>query len=161
MFQRLTLRSSASQQNIQEQIEQSAKRYVDIKTEMIESGRLKLSRKNAPPILNGFIPIFIGNIIENEHGTTLEGYFRFHLLAIGLFAGFIGASLLNMLRIYTQDPTVQVLISDPRILFELQFSGFCVLVAIFTWLGGKPFRQHMKSFLHENFNESKILDTQF
>ena len=158
MFQRITLRSSASKEKIQEQLLRSAKRYVDIKTEPIEPDRLKLSRKNAPPILNGFIPVFVGRIITNEHGTTLEGYFRFHLLAIGLFAGFIGTSLLNLLRIYTQDPTVHVLISDPRILFELQFSGFCVLVVIFSWLGGKPFRQYMKSFLHENFNESKILD---
>ena len=158
MFQRITLRSAASKEKIQEQLLRSAKRYVDIKTEPIEPDRLKLSRKNAPPILNGFVPVFVGRFITNEHGTTLEGYFRFHLLAIGLFAGFIGTSLLNLLRIYTQDLTVHVLISDPRILFELQFSGFCVLVVIFSWLGGKPFRQHMKSFLHENFNESKILD---
>jgi len=44
-------------------------------------------------------------------------------------------------------------------LFELQFSGFCLLVAVFAWMGGKPFREHMKVFLLENFNPQENKST--
>ncbi|MDC1312049.1 hypothetical protein N8Z26_06300 [Burkholderiales bacterium] len=144
---------------MEDSIRLSANRYVDIKTEIDNSGVLKLGRKNAPPVLSGFIPVFVGKLSSDESGTKLEGYFRFHILAIGLFLGFIGTSLLNLLRIYIQENSVTTLFSDPRILFELQFSGLCVLVLVFAWMGGKSFREHMKVYLLENFNPQENKST--
>ncbi|MBA4740958.1 MAG: hypothetical protein H2061_07710 [Burkholderiales bacterium] len=151
MFQRIMLRSNKTKEQMEDNIRLSANRYVDIKTEIDDSGALKLGRKNAPPVLSGFIPVFVGTISSNEQGVALKGYFRFHMVAIGLLLGFIGTSLLNLLRIFAES-TSSGMFSDPRILFELQFSGICVLVSIFAWMGGKPFREHMKMFLLENFN---------
>lgn len=152
MFQRLILRSQASIENIHQKVKNSAKRFVDIKTELIEPDKIKLSRKNAPPILSGFVPVFVGRVCRRGQETELTGYFRFNLLAIGLFAGFIGSSILSLISIYLQSKSLGALFSDSRALFELQFSGFCLLVAVFAWMGGKPFREHMKVFLLENFN---------
>ena len=151
MFQRITLRSNKTKQQAEDDIRLSAARYVDIKTEMNNSGTLKLGRKNAPPVLSGFIPVFVGTINSDRQGVVLNGYFRFHMLAIGLLVGFIGTSILNLVRMFAESTSAGML-SDPRILFELQFSGICVLVAIFAWMGGKPFRKHMTVFLAENFN---------
>ena len=151
MFERITLRSNKTKQQAEDDIRLSAARYVDIKTEMNNSGTLKLGRKNAPPVLSGFIPVFVGTINSDRQGVVLNGYFRFHMLAIGLLVGFIGTSILNLVRMFAESTSAGML-SDPRILFELQFSGICVLVAIFAWMGGKPFRKHMTVFLAENFN---------
>jgi hypothetical protein len=151
MFQRITLRSNKTKQQAEDDIRLSAARYVDIKTEMNNSGTLKLGRKNAPPVLSGFIPVFVGTINSDRQGVVLNGYFRFHMLAIGLLVGFIGTSILNLVRMFAESTSAGML-SDPRILFELQFSGICGLVAIFAWMGGKPFRKHMTVFLAENFN---------
>jgi hypothetical protein len=101
-------------------------------------------------VLSGFIPVFVGTINSDQQGVILNGYFRFHMLAIGLLIGFIGTSLLNLLRVLS-DGSPGGILADPRILFELQFSGICVLVAVFAWMGGKPFRKHMTVFLAENF----------
>jgi hypothetical protein len=151
MFQRITLRSTKTREQVENDIRLSASRYVDIKTEVDNSGTLKLARKNAPPVLSGFIPVFVGTINSDQQGVVLNGYFRFHMLAIGLLVGFIGTSILNLVRMFAESTSAGML-SDPRILFELQFSGICVLVAIFAWMGGKPFRKHMTVFLAENFN---------
>ena len=151
MFQRITLRSTKTREQVENDIRLSASRYVDIKTEVDNSGTLKLARKNAPPVLSGFIPVFVGTINSDQQGVVLNGYFRFHMLAIGLLVGFIGTSILNLIRMFAESTSAGML-SDPRILFELQFSGICVLVAIFAWMGGKPFRKHMTVFLAENFN---------
>ena len=151
MFQRITLRSTKTREQVENDIRLSASRYVDIKTEVDNSGTLKLARKNAPTVLSGFIPVFVGTINSDQQGVVLNGYFRFHMLAIGLLVGFIGTSILNLVRMFAESTSAGML-SDPRILFELQFSGICVLVAIFAWMGGKPFRKHMTVFLAENFN---------
>ena len=158
MFQRITLRSNKTKQQAEDDIRLSAARYVDIKTEINNSGRLKLGRKNAPPVLSGFIPVFVGTINSDQQGVILNGYFRFHMLAIGLLVGFIGTSILNLVRIFAESTSAGML-SDPRILFELQFSGICVLVAIFAWMGGKPFREHMRTFLFENFTSQEKKST--
>jgi hypothetical protein len=150
MFQRITLRSNKTKQQAEDAIRLAAARYVDIKIEINNSGTLKLGRKNAPPVLSGFIPVFVGTINSDQQGVILNGYFRFHMLAIGLLIGFIGTSLLNLLRVLS-DGSPGGILADPRILFELQFSGICVLVAVFAWMGGKPFRKHMTVFLAENF----------
>lgn len=158
MFQRITLRSNKTKQQAEDDIRLSAARYVDIKTEINNSGTLKLGRKNAPPVLSGFIPVFVGTINSDQQGVILNGYFRFHMLAIGLLIGFIGTSILNLLRVLSTS-TPDGILADPRILFELQFSGICALVALFAWMGGKPFREHMKGFLFENFNPQKNKST--
>jgi hypothetical protein len=158
MFQRITLRSTKTREQIENAIRLSASRYVDIKTEVDDSGTLKLGRKNAPPVLSGFIPVFVGTINSDQQGVILNGYFRFHMLAIGLLVGFIGTSILNLVRIFAGSTSAGML-SDPRILFELQFSGICVLVAIFAWMGGKPFREHMRTFLFENFTSQEKKST--
>ena len=158
MFQRITLRSNKTKQQAEDDIRLSAARYVDIKTEINNSGTLKLGRKNAPPVLSGFIPVFVGTINSDQQGVILKGYFRFHMLAIGLLVGFIGTSILNLVRIFAESTSAGIL-SDPRILFELQFSGICVLVAIFAWMGGKPFREHLKTFLFENFTSHEKKST--
>jgi len=154
MFERITLRSNKTKQQAEDDIRLSATRYVDIKTEINNSGTLKLGRKNAPPVLSGFIPVFVGTINSDQQGVVLNGYFRFHMLAIGLLVGFIGTSILNLARMFAESTSAGML-SEPRILFELQFSGICVLVAIFAWMGGKPFRKHMALFLAENFNQKE------
>ena len=158
MFQRITLRSTKTREQVENDIRLSASRYVDIKTEIDNSGTLKLGRKNAPPVLSGFIPVFVGTINSDQQGVILNGYFRFHILAIGLLLGFIGTSILNLIRVLNGSTTTVVL-SDPRVLFELQFSGICVLVAIFAWMGGKPFRAHMKAFLFQNFTSQEKKST--
>ena len=123
MFQRITLRSNKTKQQAEDDIRLSAARYVDIKTEINNSGTLKLGRKNAPPVLSGFIPVFVGTINSDQQGVILKGYFRFHMLAIGLLIGFIGTSILNLLRVLSTGTLVGCLRTREYYL-SYSFQGF-------------------------------------
>ena len=123
MFQRITLRSNKTKQQAEDDIRLSAARYVDIKTEINNSGTLKLGRKNAPPVLSGFIPVFVGTINSDQQGVILNGYFRFHMLAIGLLIGFIGTSILNLLRVLSTGTLVGYL-RTPEYYLSYSFQGF-------------------------------------
>lgn len=117
-----------------------------------ENQTLKVSKRSAIPLLSGFLPVYVGRLIKKNDVTQLRGYFRFHLGAIGLFIAFIGTSLLNLGRIINDlnaPLSLTTLWSDPRISFELQYCGFCLLVAIFAWLGGKPIREKIKQLLRD------------
>ena len=110
------------------------------------SGRIKIYRKQGPALLNGFFPVFVGRFHAVDQQAQLRGGFRFNLLAIALFAGFIAASLFSLFGVLSSPDSVAGLPEGwkwPRIRFELQFIGFATLAALFAWLAGKPVRERI------------------
>ncbi len=147
MFKRLSIRVEHATEEALDQLRHINASNGEFALQLEGNQSAKISKRSAMPLLSGFLPVYVGRLVNTTDGTRLRGYFRFHLGAVGLFIAFIGASLLNLIRIITDfesplSPTT--LWSDPRITFELQYCGFCVLVALFAWLGGKPIRQKIE-----------------
>jgi len=113
------------------------------------SGRIKVFRNQGVALLNGFFPVFVGRFNATADGSALCGGFRFHLLAIGLFSGFVGTSVFSLMDLlFSPDLTTIDLPEDwksQRIRFELQFIVFALLSAVFAWLAGKPMRERITS----------------
>lgn len=115
--------------------------------------RVKIFRSQGFALLNGFFPIFVGRLHGTEQGTELRGGFRFHVLAIALFAGFVGISLSSLLTLLVTPETAEMLpdeIAAQRIWFELQFIAFAFLAAFFAWLAGKPMRDRIESIIRSS-----------
>ena len=114
------------------------------------SGRIKVFRSQGMALLNGFFPIFIGRFTATAGGSELCGGFRFHLLALGLFAGFIATSAFSLINLLVSPDLTADLPADwksQRIRFELQFIAFAFLSAMFAWLAGKPMRERIASII--------------
>ena len=113
-------------------------------------GRVKISRNQGFVLLNGFFPVFVGRFTSGDALTELRGGFRFHLLAVGLFAGFVGASIVSLVNVLTASEVVAGMPEDwrmQRVRFELQFIAFAVLAAVFAWLAGKPMRERITEMI--------------
>ena len=113
-------------------------------------GRVKIFRSQGIALLNGFFPVFIGRFKTSNGHTELRGGFRFHLLAIGLFAGFVGSSVFSLIKLLTASDVTASLPEDwvsQRVRFELQFIAFATLAALFAWLAGKPMRERITSII--------------
>ena len=113
-------------------------------------GRVKIFRSQGIALLNGFFPVFIGRFGTSNAETELRGRFRFHLLAIGLFAGFVGASVFSLIKLLTATDVTAGLPEgwvSQRVRFELQFIAFATLAALFAWLAGKPMRERITSII--------------
>lgn len=113
-------------------------------------GRVRIFRRGGFALLNGFFPVFVGRFSSDNASTELRGGFRFHLLAIGLFAGFVGASLFSLIGLLTSPEVAAGLPADwksQRVRFELQFIAFAALAALFAWLAGKPMRERITSII--------------
>jgi hypothetical protein len=109
-------------------------------------GRVRIFRRGGFALLNGFFPVFVGSFQPGTDGTELQGGFRFHLLAIGVFAGFVAVSALSLAKLLLLTDPAATLPADwksQRIRFELQFIGFACLSALFAWLAGKPMRERI------------------
>ena len=113
-------------------------------------GHVRIFRNQGTALLNGFFPVFVGRFNTTDMRTEFCGRFRFHLLAIGLFAGFIGASVFSLVSTLTATgvtagpgPEWQ----SQRVRFEIQFIAFAVLAALFAWLAGKPMRDRITSII--------------
>lgn len=116
------------------------------------SGRIKLFRNQGFALLNGFFPVFVGRFGATANGAQLEGGFRFHLLAIGLFAGFVGTSAFSLIDLLRSPPPagdIPVDWKSQRIRFEMQFMLFAMLSAFFAWLAGKPMRDRITAMIAE------------
>lgn len=153
MFKSISIRNTKALEAVISSLDDGTKKYNDLRVSFNDNN-LKISRRQGPAILSGFFPIFVGTLKIKDGATLLSGYFRFHMIAVGLLLGFIGSSLINLFSILAQnngDASVIELLLSPRALFELQFSGLCILVAIFAWLGGKPFRQRIQNLIIEAF----------
>jgi len=114
------------------------------------SGRVKIFRKQGFMLLNGFFPVFVGRFHATNVHSELRGGFRFHLVAIALFAAFVAASIFSLYGVLTAPDTVSGMAEDlkfQRIRFELQFIGFATLAALFAWLAGKPIRERITSII--------------
>jgi len=114
------------------------------------SGRIKVFRTQGVALLNGFFPVFVGRFNANADGAELCGGFRFHLLAIGLFSGFVATSLFSLVNLLFLSGLPADLPEDwksQRIRFELQFIVFAFLSAAFAWLAGKPMRERITSII--------------
>ena len=114
------------------------------------SGRIKVYRNQGFALMNGFFPVFVGRFSAGESGAVLLGGFRFHLLAIALFAAFVGTSLFSLIDLLTSaepQATLPENWKSQRIRFELQFVVFALLCALFAWLAGRPMRERMQSMI--------------
>lgn len=114
------------------------------------SGRIKVFRSQGVALLNGFFPVFVGRFNATAGGAELTGGFRFHLLAIGLFTGFVATSafsLINLLVTPDLPADLPANWKSQRIRFELQFIGFACLSAMFAWLAGRPMRERITSII--------------
>ncbi len=114
------------------------------------SGRVKIFRNQGLMLLNGFFPVFVGRFHAADSHTELRGGFRFHLLAIGLFAAFVAASLASLISLLTSGDVPNGMPEDwksQRVRFELQFIAFAALAALFAWLAGKPMRERITSII--------------
>jgi hypothetical protein len=115
------------------------------------TGRIKIFRKQGPALLNGFFPVFVGRFHSVDQFAELRGGFRFNLLAIALFAGFVGVSAISLFNVLTAPDEVAGMPGDwkwQRIRFELQFIGFATVTAFFAWLAGKPVRERVTSLIN-------------
>ena len=113
-------------------------------------GRVKIYRDQGFVLLNGFFPVFVGRFSSGDAATELRGGFRFHLLAVGLFAGFVGASIVSLVNVLTASEVAAGMPEDwkmQRVRFELQFIAFAVLAALFAWLAGKPMRDRITTII--------------
>lgn len=113
-------------------------------------GRVKIFRNQGFVLLNGFFPVFVGRFSSDGAVTELRGGFRFHLLAVALFAGFVGASILSLVNVLTSSDVAANLPEDwrmQRVRFELQFIAFAALAALFAWLAGKPIRERITAMI--------------
>jgi len=114
------------------------------------NGHIKISRKQGPALLNGFFPVFVGRFHAVDQHTELRGGFRFNLFAIALFAGFIAASMISLFGVLSSPDDIAGLPPEwkwQRVRFELQFTGFASLAALFAWLAGKPVRERVISMI--------------
>jgi hypothetical protein len=121
-------------------------------------GRVKIFRNQGFVLLNGFFPVFVGRFGTGNAHTELRGGFRFHLLAIALLAGFVGASVLSLISVLTAPEVAPGLPEDwkmQRIHFELQFVAFALLAALFAWLAGKPIRERITSIIVSAASENE------
>jgi len=152
MFQKFLIKSDLSEGEALDKLDNAHHTQAEFLIHVDQIQTVKITKKSAMPLLSGFSPVFIGKLTRSETGSAVRGYFRFHLAAVGLFIAFLGASLLNLLTIisgFDQPISLKALWADPRITFELQYCGFCVLVALFAWLGGKPLREKIKQLLRD------------
>jgi hypothetical protein len=114
------------------------------------SGRVKIFRNQGFVLLNGFFPVFVGRFSSGDALSELRGKFRFHLLAIGLFAGFVGASIVSLVNVLTASEVAATMPDNwkmQRVRFELQFIAFATLAALFAWLAGKPMRERITAII--------------
>ncbi len=114
------------------------------------NGQLKIFRNQGCALLNGFSPVFVGRFSSGIALTELRGGFRFHLLAVGLFAGFVGASIVSLVNVLMASEVAASMPADwrmQRVRFELQFIAFALLTALFAWLAGKPIRERITSII--------------
>ncbi len=110
---------------------------------------VKIARRHALPLLNGFSPVFVGSLREDATGTELSGRFRFHLGAIVAIAGFLGLSVWYLIQLLSGEPPAG---APPdwratRIRFELQFLGFSLAALWVAWLAGRPVREQIIAFI--------------
>lgn len=113
-------------------------------------GRVKIFRNQGFVLLNGFFPVFVGRFSSGPELTELRGGFRFHLLAVGLFAGFVGVSIVSLVNVLTASEVAAGMPEDwkmQRVRFELQFIAFAVLAVVFAWLAGKPMRERITEMI--------------
>jgi hypothetical protein len=114
------------------------------------NGRIKVFRSQGVALLNGFFPVFVGRFKATGANAELHGGFRFHLLAIGLFAGFIATSVFSLINLlYAPDLAANLPEGwkSQRVRFELQFIVFAALSAGFAWLAGKPMRERITAII--------------
>jgi len=152
MFQRFLIESDLPEGEVLDKLDSAHHTQAEFLIHVDQTQAIKITKKSAMPLLSGFSPVFIGKLARSETGSVVRGYFRFHLAAVGLFISFLGASLLNLSTIvsgFDQPISLKALWADPRVTFELQYCGFCVLVALFAWLGGKPLREKIKQLLRD------------
>ena len=152
MFQKFLIKSDLSEGEVLDKLDNAHHTQAEFLIHVDQTQTVKITKKSAMPLLSGFSPVFIGKLARSETGSAVRGYFRFHLAAVGLFIAFLGASLLNLSTIisgFDQPISLKALWADPRVTFELQYCGFCVLVALFACLGGKPLREKIKQLLRD------------
>ena len=152
MFQRFLIESDLPEGEVLGKLDSAHHTQAEFLIHVDQTQAIKITKKSAMPLLSGFSPVFIGKLTRSETGSAVRGYFRFHLAAVGLFIAFLGASLLNLSTIisgFDQPISLKALWADPRVTFELQYCGFCVLVALFAWLAGKPLREKIKQLLRD------------
>lgn len=122
-------------------------------------GRVKIFRNQGFALFNGFFPVFVGRFSSGDALTELRGGFRFHLLAIGLFAGFVGVSIVSLVNVLTAPEVTAGMPEDwkmQRVRFELQFIAFAVLAALFAWLAGKPMRDRITTIIDSATAENSL-----
>ena len=130
--------------------------------EVDAKGRVRIFRKQGFALLNGFFPVFVGRFHSVNAHSELRGGFRFHLVAIALFAGFVAASVYSLISVLASPDYVTGMSEDwksQRIRFELQFIAFASLAALFAWLAGKPIRERMTSIIDSATRDIGSKDT--
>lgn len=99
---------------------------------------------------NSFNPIFVGRFRQRGAGTVLKGYFRFHAFILLFVACLIGLSVYNLVEVLHLPGNVPGHVDgsrSERLIFELEFLGFAVLIPIVGWLVGLRSRNIMLSVI--------------
>ena len=150
MLKRYRFRYPGSPDSALAKLDSAAATHPGFALKVERNGTVKLFRDQGMTPLNGFLPVFVGRFSASEAGSELRGGFRFHLLAITLFSAFVTISVASLISVLASPDVVTGMPEDwkwQRIRFELQFIGFAVLAAVFSWLAGRPIRERMLSLI--------------
>jgi hypothetical protein len=119
----------------------------------VSGAEVKIGRRHALPLLNGFSPVFVGRVEDRGAGAEIAGRFRFHLAAIGVIAGFVALSawqLLQLLAMGEAPPGYPEGWRGDRIRFELQFLAFSAAALYVAWLAGRPMRERILDLIRRS-----------
>lgn len=107
-------------------------------------------------LYNSYNPIFVGKFQQREAATVLTGHFRFHAFILVFVAVLIGTSLYNLVDVLRMPEHVPGQVAgwrSERLVFELQFLAFAVLIPIVGWLVGLRTRNLLLSVIKKSASE--------
>ena len=104
-------------------------------------------------LYNSYNPVFVGKFRTDSADTVLTGHFRFHAFILVFVAVLIGTSLYNLidvLRLPEIVPGHPAGWRSERLIFELQFLGFAVVIPVVGWLVGLRTRKLLLSVIQKS-----------
>lgn len=152
MLQRYQFHYPAGQDEVKARLEKAiVASKAEITAEFTDDG-VKVYRDGGF-LYNSYNPIFVGKFRGDRAGTVLGGHFRFHAFILIFVAALIGTSLYNLidvLRLPELVPGHAPGWRTERLIFELQFLGFAVVIPVVGWLVGLRTRNLLLSVIRQS-----------
>ncbi len=107
-------------------------------------------------LYNSFNPVFVGRLRERAGGTVLTGHFRFHAFIVLFVAALIGSTLYKLVQVLGMPEHLPGQADgwrSERLVFELEFLAFAVLIPIAGWLIGTRTRKLLLSVISKSASE--------